>query len=244
MSDFMASKSAHYLMMHDVSYRIAGKAILEEINVTGTENSCTALVGANGAGKTTFLKLCHGLLPPSSGYILWQGKSAAQMGRSVAMVFQQPHLLRRSVYANLAYVLALRGIQRRAWGQYIDGALQLVNLERFSDRDATSLSVGEQKKLAIARAWLLQPKIILMDEPGAGLDLVSSKGVEDLILRLKQQNIKIIFSSHNLAQVRRLCDEVIFLSQGRVVKQCRGKDFFDGSKEDEVCEFIRLQSLG
>ncbi len=229
--------------MQDVSCQIDGNAILKQISLTSGVNNCIALVGPNGAGKSTFLKVCHGLLPPSGGSIQWQGKSPKQMGRKIAMVFQRPCLLSRSVRANLSYVLSLRGIGRPLQSRYISEALSLVGLHEFGDRNAVSLSGGEQQRLAIARAWLLKPEIILLDEPSAGLDLLSSKAVEDLILRLKRQNIKIIFSSHNLAQVRRLCDEIIFLDYGRCIKQCGVNEFFDHSQEKEVCEFMRLQAL-
>lgn len=235
--------SAPYLLMRDLTCRINDNTILECINLNSTADDCTALVGPNGAGKSTFLKICHGLLLPNSGEIRWRGHTPAQMGRKIAMVFHKPCLLNRSVRANLSYVLSLRRIRRKEQERHIDEALGLVGLQGFGDRNAVSLSGGEQQRLAIARAWLLQPEIILMDEPCTGLDSTSSNAVEGLILKLKQQAIKIIFSSHNLAQVRRLCDEIVFLDRSRCIRQCSVDDFFDNPQKSEICEFMRLQVL-
>ena len=235
------SEYSMQLNMNRVGYRIGNHTLIDDISLNSSINHCTALLGANGAGKSTFLRLCHGLLTPTSGEIYWGTQAPQALGRRITMVFQKPCLLKRSVYANLSYALYLHRVRSSEREKRIKAAFQLVHLTHQIHRSAQLLSGGEQKKLAIARAWVLQPDIILFDEPTAGLDIDSTHAVEKIISDLSQQGIKIIIASHNLAQVRRLCDEIIFLDQGRVIQQCGTQEFFDNPREKTICEFIKSQ---
>ena len=237
------SKSSSVLMMRQVSYQAYGYSLIDGISLTSPMGHCTALLGANGAGKSTFLRLVHGLIAPTAGEIRWGDHFPQAMGSRITMVFQKPRLLRRSAYANIKYALQVNKIPSHTHRQRIEIALKLVNLTHRGDCQASLLSGGEQRRLAIARAWVLQPDVMLLDEPTAGLDIASSEAVEQIILNLKQQSIKVIIASHHLAQVRRLCDEVIFLDQGRLVQQASAQMFFDNPQGGVVCDFIRSQSF-
>ena len=237
------SESLGRLRLRDLGYRVQRHTLIDGVSLSSPADCCTALLGANGAGKSTFLRLCHGLLTPTSGEVHWGTRTPRAAARWITMVFQRPCLLGRSAYANVDYALRLHGIRGAERGRRVTTALQLINLTHRAHHQAQSLSGGEQRRLALARAWVLQPEVILMDEPTAGLDVVSSQAVEEIITNLSRQGIKIIIASHNLAQVRRLCDEVIFLDQGRVVQQCGTREFFENPTEKSVCEFINSQAF-
>ncbi len=233
---------AHPLTMRDLSYAVRGYVLLDGVSLVSAADVCTALLGANGAGKTTLLRLCHGLVEPSRGEVRWGEAKPGDLGRRIAMVFQKPCLLRRSAHANVDYVLRLHGFAGEEKRRRSDRAFALVGLEHRAERQALSLSGGEQQRLVIARACALDPDVILMDEPTARLDMESTAMVEDVIANLKRERVKVILVSHNLAQVRRLCDEVIFLDRGRLVAHTDSDKFFNNSRDPRVCDFIRLQA--
>ena len=234
--------SASRLTISNLSYAVRGHVLLDGINFTSAPDACVALVGANGSGKTTLLRLCHGLVEPSGGTVLWGKARPGELGRRIAMVFQKPCLLRRSAYANVNYALRLHGFSREDRQRRIGEVFARVGLEHRAGYQAFSLSGGEQQRLAVARACALSPEVILMDEPTARLDMESTAKVEAVITGLKREGVKIILVSHNFAQVRRLCDEVIFLDQGHLVAHTRCDEFFNTPRDPLICDFIRLHA--
>ncbi len=230
------------LTIVNLDYAVRGRSLLRGVNLVSGAGACVALVGANGAGKTTLLRLCHGLVEPTRGDVRWGERKPVELGRRIAMVFQKPCLLRRSVHANVDYALRLHrfssGERRRRVGE----ALELVGLGRLGGQQAFSLSGGEQQRLAIARACALSPDVVLLDEPTGNLDLESTAMVEGIIGALKRKNVKVVLASHNLAQVKRLCDEVAFLDRGRLVAHAACGKFFNETENEAVCDFIRLQT--
>ncbi len=155
------------------------------------------------------------------------------------MVFQQPVMLRRSVAANVDYALALRQVppaQRRA---LVDDALAKTGLRRFARHPARTLSVGEQQKLALARAWALTPEVLFLDEPTASLDPAATHAVEQVITAIDASGTKIIMTTHDLGQARRLADEVIFMHRGRMLEKAPAEDFFAGPEDASARAFLR-----
>ena len=184
-----------------------------------------ALVGANGCGKSTLLRLLHGLTQPSAGQVV------ADPGVRQAMLFQRPQLLRLSVQTNLALGTWLAGTpwaQARAQALI---ALQRVGLLELATRNARHLSGGQQQRVALARAWALQPQVLLLDEPTASLDPQAKRDVEALIHEFAHQSpaMTLVFSSHNLGQVKRLASRVIYLEGGRVLADLPVQEFFNGT---------------
>ena len=231
------------LTISNAGYSVRGCTLLRDVSFVSAANTCTALLGANGAGKTTLLRLCHGLIEPDSGEVRWGREKPRGMGRRIAMVFQRPCLLRRSARENIEYVLRTHRFSRAERRRRVDRAFAQVGLEYCIDRQARLLSGGEQQRLAIARACALDPDIILLDEPTAKLDIESIVMVGEVIAGLKESGVKVILGSHNFSQVRKLCDEVVFLDKGRLVAHASCNDFFSDKGSDErVCEFIRLQA--
>jgi tungstate transport system ATP-binding protein len=140
------------LRLEAVCYAPRGRPLLDTVSLVLGAGKSTVVLGPNGAGKSLLLRLCHGLITPSSGHLRWAGPSAAQAHRRQAMVFQRPVLLRRSVAANIAYALQLRGVMRPERVRRVQQALAMAGLEQLAERNARVLSGGEQQRLALARA--------------------------------------------------------------------------------------------
>jgi len=211
---------------------------LSEISLSISPGERVALIGANGCGKSTLLRLLHGLIAPTGGQ-LFNAPGVRQ-----AMLFQKPHLMRLSVLRNVALGLWLRGTP---WGQAKETALtalQRVGLSELARRNARQLSGGQMQRVAMARAWALQPQVLLLDEPTASLDPHAKREVEALIEEFANPSghlpmeagaddapapVTLVFASHNLGQVKRLASRVIYLEQGRVLADLPVKEFFGGT---------------
>ena len=196
-----------------------------------------AVLGANGAGKSVLLRTLHGLLLPTTGTITWAGRAGRP--RSQAMVFQRPVMLRRSALANVTYALALAGVDRAEREAQAREALAGVGLLPLAQRAARVLSGGEQQRLALARAWALHPEVLFLDEPTANLDPGATREIETVIKAFDAAGTKIVMSTHNLAQARRLGDEILFLHQGRLVERAPVDRFFKQPASAEAAAFIK-----
>ncbi len=234
--------SAPRLTIVNLGYAVRGRTLLHGVSLVSGAGACVALVGANGSGKTTLLRLCHGLVEPSRGEVRWGEQKPGELGRRIAMVFQKPCLLRRSAYANVDYALRLHRFSGEERRRRVGEALELVGLGRLGGQQAFSLSGGEQQRLAIARACALSPDVVLLDEPTGNLDSESIATVERIIGTLKSKGVKVVLASHNLSQVKRLCDEVVFLDHGRLVAHAAREEFFSATENRAICDFIRLQA--
>jgi len=188
----------------------------------------TAILGANGAGKSVLLRLMHGLLSPSSGAVEW----SAIAGRAprLAMVFQKPVLLRRSALDNVIYGLKLSPAHRNESAQQMReralAALQRVGLTHLADRPGRVLSGGEQQRVALARAWALEPDVLLLDEPTASLDPAAMRAVEAIILGIAAGGTSIVMTTHHRGLARRFADSVVFLDAGHVAEHTPVGEFF------------------
>ncbi|WP_444999204.1 ATP-binding cassette domain-containing protein [Halomonas mongoliensis] len=194
----------------------------------------TLVMGPNGAGKSLLLRLAHGLLAPSLGQVSWAGKPPRQ-----AMVFQRPVLLKRSALANLTYALAVNGTPRRLRRPRAREALERFGLAALEKRPARVLSGGEQQRLALARAWLLDPEVLFLDEPTSALDPAAILAVERAVQEFHARGTRILMSSHDLHQARRLADDVLFLCRGRLVEHSPAATFFTTPATAQAGAFIR-----
>jgi tungstate transport system ATP-binding protein len=230
------------IMFEDVSLLARGVAILERISLTLAPGAPTVLIGPNGAGKTTLLRLAMGLMAPSSGRITWGGREALAPTRR-GIVFQRPVMLRRSVVGNLRYALAASGWARRERESRVASLLDLVGLTSLADRPARRLSGGEQQRLALARALAKDPAVLFLDEPTASLDPAATKAIEDLVRTITARNIKVIMSTHNLGQARRLAGDVIVMHRGRIVERGDAAALFTSPRSAEAAQFIAGELL-
>jgi tungstate transport system ATP-binding protein len=226
------------LVVNGASYVVDGKAIIEDVSFTIHAAGLTALLGPNGAGKSSLLKLCHGLLPLSSGSIRWGDADVQEVQQKQAMVFQRPVLLRRSAAENIEHVLKLRGASAGERARVIKASLDWAGLGGIADMPARKLSGGEQQSLTIARAWALNPEVLLLDEPTANLDPAATRRVEDLIRSFAGAGKKIIMATHNIAQAQRLADEVLFLTHGRLLEHAPAEQFMNGPSDPLAARFI------
>lgn len=207
-----------------------GRRLIDGVNLTLKAGGLTVVMGPNGAGKSLLLRLLHGLISPTEGEIRWGGAPmAAAIRARQGMVFQRPVLLRRSVAANLDFVLGLRdggSVERR------NALLDRVGLLDQANQPARRLSGGEQQRLALIRALALEPDVLFLDEPTASLDPASVLTIEQVVRAAQQNGTKIIFVTHDLAQARRLAGEVVFLHRGQLLEHAPADDFFTAPKSE------------
>jgi tungstate transport system ATP-binding protein len=208
--------------------------IIDPLTLEIEAGPSTIILGANGAGKSVLMRLMHGLLAPTDGKLSWAGQNPR---RHQAMVFQRPVMLRRSALANVAYALKLAGATD-GYRAAMD-ALREVGLAHLAHRPARVLSGGEQQRLALARAWALHPEVLFLDEPTASLDPGATREIEAIIRAFDAAGTKIVMATHNLAQARRLGDEVLFLHQGRLVERTPVDRFFRQPASAEAAAFIK-----
>jgi tungstate transport system ATP-binding protein len=212
------------LTLEAVRFEVDGHAILDRIDATFAVGSRTVILGANGAGKSVLLRICHGLIAPTAGHVRWA--SGATRPRAQAMVFQRPVMLRRSAIANIEYGLRLAGVPAVERRERAEAALARVGLAVIARRSARVLSGGEQQRVALARAWSLRPSILFLDEPTASLDPAAARNVEAIVQAIHDAGTKIVMTTHNLALARRIGDEILFLHEGRLVETTPATEFF------------------
>lgn len=217
-----------------------GIPLIKDMNLSFDAEPRTVIIGPNGAGKSLFLRLCHGLIKPTEGRVVW-GAPKASMRQ--AMVFQRPVMLRRSVTANIDYALALHKTPISERADIITDVLNKTGLSRLADADARLLSGGEQQRLALARAWALQPEVLFLDEPTASLDPSASYQIEELVAAIHAQGTKIIMTTHDLGQAQRMGDEVLFLHRGRLLEKAPAQQFFTAPQNDLAQAFVKGELL-
>jgi tungstate transport system ATP-binding protein len=226
------------LRLDDVVFAVNGRRIVDRVTLTLEAGPRSIIVGPNGAGKSVLLRLCHGLLRPTSGTIAWSCAEIPRSPRRQAMVFQRPVLLRRSALANVTYALGVAGVPREQRDERGLEALRRVGLEAIADRPARVLSGGEQQRLALARAWALRPEVLFLDEPTANLDPGAVQEIEHVIAAMHEAHTKIVLVTHNLGQARRLGDEILFMHQGHVLERAPAERFFRRPETREVAQFL------
>ena len=227
------------LILEDVSFAAGGRAIIDRVSCELAAGPRTVILGPNGSGKSVLMRLCHGLLSPTSGRIVWRGSRDDARPRAQAMVFQRPVMLRRAALANVTYGLKLAGVSKMERDERARDVLDAVGLSPVANRPARVLSGGEQQRLALARAWALDPEVLFLDEPTANLDPGATREVERIVEQIHASGTKIVMTTHNLGQARRLADEVLFMSGGRLADHAPVERFFSQPSTGEVAAFIK-----
>lgn len=219
------SHSLFPMIATDLCFADRGRKLIDHLSLTLGGRGTTAIMGPNGAGKSLLLRLLNDLLTPTSGTIRWSGKPLDDDIRArQAMVFQRPTMLRRSAIDNLRFVLS--GMSRADRERRVAELIAEAKLEHVALTPARLLSGGEQQRLAIARARATEPEVLFLDEPAASLDPASTLAIEELTRTIRSDGIKVILVTHDIGQARRLADEVVFISKGRVAEQSTATDFF------------------
>jgi len=224
------------VMLQDVRMASGKVTILDSVSLTISPGAPTVLIGPNGSGKTTLLRVLMGLLTPTSGRVTWGGRENAPPERR-AIVFQRPVMLRRSAEANVRYALGRDDPAR------IAELLALVGLSGLERRSARRLSGGEQQRLALARALARDPELLLLDEPAASLDPAATKAIEDTVRAVAARGVKVMMSTHDLGQAKRLAGDVVLLHRGRVIETGAASGFFANPRTDAARKFIAGELL-
>lgn len=222
------------LQLESVSFEHREQTLLAPTSLTLSGCRRTVIMGPNGAGKSLLMRLAHGLLTPTSGQVRWQGKTPVQ-----AMVFQRPVLLRRSALDNLTYVLAIHKVPCAKRKSRAMQALATFGLTSLAHRPARVLSGGEQQRLALARAWLLDPDVLFLDEATSALDPAAIKAVEDAVMTFHASGTRIVMTTHDLHQAKRLAEDVVFLHNGRLLEHSPAETFFAAPRSSEGRAFIQ-----
>lgn len=208
-----------------------GRRIIDNIGLAVAGGGVSVIMGPNGAGKSVLLRLLTGLIKPDSGIVTWAGgRPDRARAPLVGLVFQKPVLLRRSAQANVRYALPggmLADRNRRA-----REALARAGLKHLAHTPARLLSGGEQQRLAIVRALATDPEVLLLDEPCANLDPAATAAIEALIGDIRRRGTKILLVTHDVAQARRLADDITFIHDGRIAEQAPASEFFDNPSSD------------
>jgi len=205
---------------------------LRDVSLTVGKGEILTVLGPNGSGKTTLLKILAALETPTKGEIFFEGvkvdeTNALDIRRRVTVVFQRTVLLRGSVYDNAAYGLRHRDVPEDEVKDRLQEALELVGLTDLSGRKARSLSGGEQQRLSLARALVLDCELLLLDEPTVNLDPESVSIVKDVITRLnKEKGTTVVMATHNLGQAEELSERLILLDRGQVVEEVHPHNLF------------------
>lgn len=212
-------------------YKSFGKSeILNDINLDMEEGKVMALIGPTGSGKTTLLRHIDTLDQPTRGSIFFHGEDICRLSskekflvrRRMAMVFQKPVMFNRSVYENVSYGLKVRSKENSR--DDVLHTLDEVGLTGYESRSATTLSGGEMQRIALARAMVIKPEVLLLDEPTANLDQKSASAIDDLIERLAHGGTTVIIASHNMTECRRLANRFAILVNGKITRTGRPND--------------------
>ncbi len=242
-------KTPPILALRDVQVGYESDRLALDVAVLDVHAGCVyAVVGANGAGKSTLFKVMTLLVAPQRGRVWWKGQdvlhtlSSTQLRQQVVWVSQSSLLFRTSVFQNVAYGLKRRRVPRQELTQRVEAALDRVHMAHAASRPARQLSGGETQRVALARALVLDPEVLLLDEPTANLDTQSRTIVEDVLQSLRGERT-VLFTTHDLAQAYRLSDEIIALEAGRQAERPAENMLRGTLVKDEQTTFVATKSL-
>jgi len=218
--------------------RRQGKVLVGPVDLELRGDGICVVLGPNGSGKTSLLRMLHGIARLHAGEIEW-ACDTEEARHAQAFVFQQPVMLRRSVVENLAYPLRMRGVPRKEALRRARDWAGRVGLGEMLERSATVLSGGEKQKLALTRALITEPALIFLDEPSASLDGRATREIEEILTTCRAEGTRLIMSTHDMGQARRLADEVVFLLNGSAHETGSAEAFFAGPKTPEARAFLK-----
>lgn len=244
-----AGSSAPIYQLENVAKRYGTRLVLDIAALDVYAGEVLAIVGPSGAGKSTLLRLLNALEAPTSGTIRFAGQTLAQpdrvaleLRRQITTVFQRPVLLSTSVLNNVAYGLRVRRVARAR--QRAAVALSELGLSHLANTPAQLLSGGEQQRAALARALVIEPRVLLLDEPTANLDPHNVQQIEQAIAEAhRRRTMTVVVVTHNLFQARRLAGRVALLLDGRVVEAADVAQFFDSPANPRTAAFVRGEMI-
>ena len=235
------SNSLTPIVVSNLSILLGEIKILDKINCKIHNESIIAILGPNGAGKSMFLKSINGLIGVESRKIYFNSREINDhIRKDMALVFQKPTLLRRTVLENMQFVLEKKN---KISNLQITNLLQRVGLDIYKYKPARLLSGGEQQRLSLARALLINPSLLLLDEPTANLDPYSLNLIEEIILDENKKGKTIILTTHDMGQAKRLAKEILFFNKAKLLEQTKAINFFKKPKTKEAQSYINGKIL-
>ncbi|MBR1757976.1 MAG: ABC transporter ATP-binding protein [Lachnospiraceae bacterium] len=227
----------------DISKSYDGQTVLDEMNLYIRDNEFLTLLGPSGCGKTTTLRIIGGFETPDTGKVIFQGKDITNLPpnqRDLNTVFQKYALFTHmSVEENIAFGLRIKKKSKQYIKDKIDYALKLVNLDGYGKRDVESLSGGQQQRIAIARAIVNEPKLLLLDEPLGALDLKLRQDMQYELIRLKNElGITFIYVTHDQEEALTMSDTIVVMNQGYIQQIGTPEDIYNEPQNAFVADFI------
>ncbi len=231
------------IRMEDLSKSFGKKEVLKKINLSINKGEIFALMGPSGAGKTTLLRILNFLETPSKGRIFFKGVQLngkiINFRRCMSMIFQIPGIFNTSVFNNVAYGLAIRGIDTKTIQEKVKNALSIVGLEGMEIERARTLSGGEAQRMAFARAIVYDPEILLLDEPTSNLDPANVAKIEDIIMKIRNERpTTIVIATHNIPQVKRIAERVGIMLDGELIEVNNKEVIFTSPEDPRVSAFL------
>jgi len=230
---------------HQLQKMYNGRLVLDVPSLEIQSGEILALVGPSGAGKSTLLRLLAFLERPSAGRLVYRDRPVDERWpdlaarRRVTMVFQQSNLLRRSVWDNVFFGLKLRGLRGGDYRVRVTETLKEVGLEALMNARVNTLSGGEAQRVALARALVLDPAVLLLDEPTANLDPYNVNLIESHVRRANESGKTVVMVTHNIFQARRLAQRVGFILNSRLIEIQDVESFFEHPRHPETAAFVR-----
>lgn len=237
---------AIYRLNH-IQKAYAGRLVVDIEHLDIRRGEILAVVGPSGAGKSTLLRLLNFLEYPDTGQLIYEQQAVTpdlplELRRQVTTVFQRPALLKDSVENNIAFGLRLRG--QRNGHAAIDQALARMGLEKLRRSPARTLSGGEAQRVALARALVLQPAVLLLDEPTANLDPYNIGLIEEVVKEINRTaRTTIVLVTHNIFQARRLADRIGLMLNGKIIEINRTQDFFEKPDDPRTHAFVQGEMI-
>ena len=228
-------KSSLPIRSHNVSLKLDNNYFFNKLSFKINTNGISGFIGANGAGKSTCIRLLIGLIKPYSGKVLFSTDN--QISNIIGYVPQKIILLRRSVEKNLLHTLSISNYPNNKKKQRIKEILKFAKLEHLAKQSARNLSIGQQQLISIMRALAIRPNFLFLDEPCANLDPQTTKIIEDLIKIVSKSGVKIIIVTHDVFQANRLANDVFFFHNGKIIEHAKTKSFFKNPKSKEAKNF-------
>lgn len=223
----------------------SGRCVLNIENQMIKKGSFLGIIGPNGSGKSTLVKIIAGLVEASNGAVGYNGnRLTTAVRQSMTLVFQKPYLLRTTVFNNIAYPLVVRKVKRQEISERVNSVMESLDIRSLRDQKAWTLSGGETQKVALARAIVINPSLLLLDEPTANIDPGSILVMEENIKRFHEQgNSTVIIVTHNLQQGKRLCNDIAFIHKGEIIESGSVDDIFNHPKNTLTEKFIAGEIL-
>lgn len=230
-----AEEFQQYIELKDVVVKSDGRVILNIVHAVIPTDRICACIGPNGAGKTTFLKLLYGMIKPDTGTVTYSNGPI----RSALVLHHMP-MIKASARVNISLV---RDVNPSIDSTQIEVVMQQIGISHLANSPAHKLSAGERQKLCLGRAILQKPNLVLLDEPTANLDPNTTDQVEEIMRQFKLQGSDVIFTSHQLAQVQRLADYIVFIDQGEIKEKGPVGPFFSNPQTQAAKRYLRQELL-